>query len=612
MPFASSFKRTFGLRSLVPAALLIAPVLLAGCGTVTPVQPPAGTDVFEEDGDPAVAVLDYVADQLLVQSYPGSDAQSRNAAYARAGATVIDTISELDLTVLKVPPASLESAAATLTSETLFDTVQKNYLFQAQAVPNDTLFEQQQDYLDSIRAREAWDISTGDEGIVIAVVDTGVDADHADLTGKILDGFNIFSDNADFGDVLGHGTLVAGVAAAASNNGLGVTGMAWGSPILSVRVCDENGQTTSRHVAAGILWAVNQGADVINVSFAPLWSNRVIRSAAQTAMFRGSLVVISAGNGGGLTTSRGFPEALFVGAINTERTVASFSDQGPFVDVVAPGTSINSTRLGDTYGLTNGTSFSAPLVSGLAALAWSTNPELRPVSIMNAITEHAIDLGGSGKDAAYGYGLIDAAATVHAASKSAVVADTVAPSIFVASPEDGDRLIKRTVVAISTEDKNGVADVAMSMDGVVVAVDTRAPFRVLLDPGRFDAGAHELTFVATDAVGNSSNPFTIDVTFGEVTSNAPTTIEFTNPPKGATVSGGVSIEAMVSSGAGLATVEWLIDGESVFSRGLSGTESGVSYFWPSGNYDPGPHTITLVVTDARGQRTTAQLSLNSL
>ena len=545
MPFVTTSNCPTRLRCIVAATITIALSVASGCGTVSSVTPGAGTDVFEEDGDPSVAALDYVADELLVQPFPGVDAETLRDAYTRAGATVIDTIDELDLTVLRVGPASLESAAAFLSDESAFETIQKNYLLQAQISPDDTLYEQQ-NYLDTIRASEAWNISTGDEDIIIAIVDTGVDPDHVDLADKIQSGWNIWNDNADFSDSAGHGTLVSGVAAALSDNGLGVTGMSWGSPILAVRVADASGQTTSRHVATGILWAVNHGADVINVSFAPLWSNRIIRSAAQTALLRDCIVVISAGNGGGRTSSRGFPEALFVGALNENRTIASFSDQGPFVDIVAPGTSIRSTRVGGTYGLTNGTSFAAPLVAGVAALAWSSNPDLRPVSIMTALTEHAVDLGGRGKDSAYGHGLLDAAATVAAAAKSAVIPDTVAPSVFVESPADGDRLGKKTVIAISAEDKSGVADVTMSVDGIVVAVDTRSSYRVLLDPGRFDAGAHELSFVATDVVGNRSNPFTIHVTFGEVVPSAPATVVFTNPREGSAVSGGVSIEATVT------------------------------------------------------------------
>jgi len=599
----------FGATAVV--VLSVAFGIMSGCGSVSVSVAPAGTDVFEEDADPSVASLDYVADELLVQPLPGADAQALGAAYARAGATVIDTIDEIDLTVLRVSPDALETAAATLSAESLLDTVQKNYILQAQATPDDTLYDQQS-YLDTIRAAEAWDISTGAADVVIAIVDTGVDPDHADLAGKILDGWNVWDDVADFSDVAGHGTEVAGVAAALSDNGIGVTGVAWESPILAIRVADDLGQTTSRHVAAGILWAVNHGADIINVSFAPLWSNRIVRSACQTATIRGSIVVISAGNGGGRTTSRGFPEALFVGALNDSRTIASFSDQGPFVDLVAPGTSIRSTTMGGAYGMTDGTSFAAPMVAGVAALAWSANPELRPVSIVAALTDHAVDLGDRGKDSAYGYGLLDAAASVEAAAKSSVIADTVAPSMHVAEPQDGDRLVKRTVIAATAEDKSGVADVTMSVDGIVVAVDTRDVYRFLLDPGQFEPGRHELSFVATDVVGNRSNPFTIDVTFGEVTTSTSTEIVFNNPPANSTVSGGVSIEATVSSGVGLSTVEWLIDGASVFSTAVSGTESGVSYFWPSYNYDTGQHTITLVVTDTRGNRTTGTLTVNSI
>ncbi len=583
-------------------------VMTAGCGTSETLS--ASTNAFVEDADPAIAALDFVADELLVQPFPGADPEALAAAYANAGAEIVGAISELDLVVLRVSPDALDSAAASLNDETLLDTIQKNYLFETQAIPNDTFYSRQ-DYLDTIRMSTAWDVSTGDEETVIAIVDTGVDPDHVDLADKIIGGWNVYDNNADFSDTVGHGTQVAGVAAALSDNRIGVAGIAWDSPILAVRVVDDAGRSSSRNIAAGILWAVNNDADVINVSFAPLWSNRIIRSAAQTAFRRGKLVVISAGNAGGVTNSRGYPEAVFVGAMGTTGSLARFSDKGPFVDVVAPGTEIRSTRMGDAYGLANGTSFAAPIVAGIAALSWSANPDLRPVSIIEMLTDQAVDLGIDGKDSTYGNGLVDAAGTVDAASKASVSRDATAPSISTSSIDDGDRITRRTVVTIASSDRSGVADVTMSIDGVATAVDTRSPYRIVIDPSRFDAGNHEVSFVSTDVVGNSSDALTFSVRFGNVTSSSAAAINFTSPRNGSIVSGAVTIEADVSASSGLGVVEWLVDGVSVFSAPVSGRESSVSYRWPSGDYAAGSHTITIVVTDANGRQTTGNLALTT-
>ncbi len=561
-----------------------------------------------EDADPAIAALDFVADELLVQPLPGADAEALTAAYAKAGAEVVSTLDELDLVVLRVPPGALVSTAAALNEEVLLDTIQKNYLFDTQAVPNDTLFSRQ-DYLHTIGMSGAWDVSTGDEDTVIAIVDTGVYGDHEDLSGKIIDGWNIYDDNADFSDVVGHGTQVAGVAAAMTNNGTGVAGIAWDSPILAVRVVDREGQASSRDIAAGILWAVNHDADVINVSFAPLWSNRIVRAAAQTAFRRGKLVVISAGNSGGITRGRGYPEAIFVGAMDAGGSLASFSDKGPFVDIVAPGTSIRSTRIGGAYALADGTSFAAPIITGIVALAWSSNPELRPVSIIETLMDHAVDLGIEGKDATFGNGLVDAAGAVDAASKTAASRDTTAPTLSTNSIKSGDQITRRSLVVVSSTDRNGVADVTLSIDDVVVAVDTRSPYRLVIDPSRYDAGTHEIALVATDVVGNRSDPLTINVRFGEANSRSAASIEFRSPQPGATVSGFVTIQAGISSAVGLALVEWLVDGDSVFSTSVSGKSSSVSYRWPSDAYGSGSHTITLVVTDSDGRLTSGALSL---
>ncbi len=586
--------------------------LTAGCGSTSGTTATGNEDVlFSEDADPAIAALPFVEDELLIQPYPGADGLALAALYSDAGAAVVEELPDIDMTVLEVSPDEFYAVAECLADSGLIETVQKNYLYEPGEIPNDPMFDRQT-HLAQIRAEDAWEMTVGTEGVIIAIVDTGVDRDHPDLADKIIDGWNVYDGNSDYGDVQGHGTLVAGVAAALSDNGSGVVGVTWDCPLLVIRATNEHGRSSARHIAAGILWALAHDASVINVSFAPLWSNRVVRAAAQEAFNRGSLVVISAGNSGGTTTARGYGEALFVGAITPSDRIASFSDRGPFVDLVAPGTGIRSTEIDGDYGMANGTSFAAPIVTGVAALAWSVNPDLRPVSIESAILTTTVDLGARGKDSLYGQGAIDAAASVEEAAQTVFEADTMSPNVQVTRPRDGLNISGRYTASVTASDRWGVADVVLLIDGVPYATDTRSPYRIVIDTGGFPTGSHELSFLATDLAGNVSQPKTVTVTFrtsSRSTSGLPATITFSSPSDGASVSGDVTIRATVSDTDGLATVEWLINGTSVLVGTVSGKSSGVSYVWRTAGEESGRHTVTLIVTDTRGNRTTGQLDL---
>jgi subtilisin family serine protease len=586
--------------------------LAAGCGTALDTAPPNATEIlFTEDADPTVAALPFAEDELLVQPYPGADGQALAALYADVGATVAEELADIGMTVLQVSPDGFYMVAQRLAESGLIETVQKNYVYEANEVPNDPMFDRQV-HLAQIHAEDAWDMTVGSEEVIIAIVDTGVYQGHTDLAYKVIGGWNAYNGNSDYSDVQGHGTLVAGVAAAHTDNGTGVAGVAWDCPLLAIRVSNDLGQSSARHIAAGILWALANGADVINVSFAPLWSNRVVRAAAQEAYNRGALVVISAGNSGTTTLSRGYSEALFVGAITASGGIASFSDRGPFVDLVAPGTGIRSTEYDGGYGLANGTSFSAPSVSGVAALAWSVNPDLRPVSIRTAILATAVDLGAEGKDSLHGFGAIDAVAAVEAAALTVFEADDTSPTVQVIRPSGGADIYGRYAALATASDQWGVADVVLSVDGVPYATDTRSPYRFVIDTSRFPPGPHELSFVATDLAGNASEAETLTVTFrtsSGSTSESSATITFSTPSDGATVSGNVSIRATVTDSDGLVTVEWLVDGTSVLVSTASGTSCGVSYTWRTGSEESGAHTITLMATDTMGNRTTNDLDL---
>lgn len=567
--------------------------------------------VFADDADPALASLPSVENELLVQPFPGADAQALADLYADVGAAVVGILNEIDLTVLQVPPDELAQIANALADSELIEGVHRNYIYQTQQTANDPFFPFQR-HLALIGVENAWDITVGAQEIVIGIVDTGIQPDHPDLAERIVDGWNFFEQTDDYADVAGHGTRVAGVVAAVSNNATGVAGVTWNCPILAIRVTNDLGGATSRDIAAGILWAVGHGARVINVSFAPLWSNSIVRAAARQAFHRGALVVISAGNGGGRTTSRGYREALFVGAVDELQDHATFSDRGPFVDVVAPGTSIRTTSLGSTYGRPSGTSFAAPIVAGVVALAWSANPDLRPTTIVDAVIDNAIDLGSALKDDLFGHGFVDAEAAVAAASRMSFVPDDTPPTVRIVRPGAGETLSGRSIVLVAATDDWGVADVVMSVDGVPFATDTRAPYRFVIAADSFTGGDHVLSLVATDLAGNASAPaiVTIDVALSpRGGSGSAADIVFKSPDAGSLVSGNVPITATVSSEAGLASVEWLIDGVQELVAPVSGRSAFVTFMWRSEGVARGSHAVTLVVTDASGLQTSGRLEL---
>ena len=153
----------------------------------------------------------------------------------------------------------VERRRGELSESGLFETIQKNYLYLPEATPDDPLYARQT-YLSRVGVPEAWNTTTGRSDIVIAVVDTGVSPNHVDLSSKLLDGWNVYDGNSTFDDVLGHGTMVAGIAAASGDNAEGVSGVSWTSPILPVRVGNADGLSSGRHIAAGILWAAGQGS----------------------------------------------------------------------------------------------------------------------------------------------------------------------------------------------------------------------------------------------------------------------------------------------------------------------------------------------------------------
>ena len=264
----------------------------------------------------------------------------------------------------------------------------------------------------AVRANAAWSVTRGG-GVTVAVLDTGVDAYHEDLAGQVVAGIDVTGWKAQAGgdvDPHGHGTHVAGIIAAA-DNGVGGLGVAPEAKIMSVRVLDEDGAGYASDVAEGIIYAVDHGALVVNLSLGGPTASAAQEAAIEYAVQKGVTVVAAAGNSGVGAPPEypaAFPDVVAVAATTPDNAVASFSTRGSYVDVAAPGTMILSTVPGDDYAFESGTSMSTPFASGVAALARSVDVS-RAIDVLGLLTATAIDIDAAGVDPASGSGLICAA-----------------------------------------------------------------------------------------------------------------------------------------------------------------------------------------------------------
>jgi serine protease len=284
-------------------------------------------------------------------------------------------------------------------------------------------YRTQQWDLSKIRVGDAWQRATG-AGVTVAVIDTGVDSSHPDLTGQVLPGIDIIAGTSGTStDPNGHGTHVAGTIAALTGNGVGVSAVAPNATILPVRVLGANGSGYMSDAATGIIYAADHGANVINMSLGSDSKVLAVSNAIAYARSMGVVVVAAAGNARANGSPTSYPAAdagvIAVAATDSNDAVASYSNQGDYVDVAAPGSAVLSTYptalAASGYATLYGTSMASPHVAAVAALLKSYNSALTPDQVEQAMESSAVDLGAAGKDRDYGYGRVDAAAALTAA-----------------------------------------------------------------------------------------------------------------------------------------------------------------------------------------------------
>lgn len=292
----------------------------------------------------------------------------------RIGATIVERIDELEIWVVDPP----DGFGMNFTFDSDVELVEQDFVVSVafDNPPNDPDYDRQW-ALPHIQAETAWNEADELEKITVAVIDTGVCMSHEDLVDRVLDnGYDFVDNDDDPEDVFGHGCSVAGIIAANIDNGIGIAGFAPNSSILPVRVLGPSGSGSMADVAAGIVYAADEGADIINLSLGSMVGSQVTKDAVDHALAKGVTVIASAGNSGGELP--GFParyeNVVAVGAIDPNGGRSSFSNKGG--DIWAPGRDVHTIYLDNGYKALNGTSFSAPYVAAMAAVLEGMGAEL--------------------------------------------------------------------------------------------------------------------------------------------------------------------------------------------------------------------------------------------
>jgi subtilisin family serine protease/putative cell wall-binding protein len=514
--------------------------------------------------------------QLIVAwSDPRDEGRVRVALGARGFASARRLYGGRGVVVDLVP--GLDAAAAALAIAALPGVAyaEPDYPVTAQwvgGVPNDPYYADGTQWAPRrVQAEAAWSLARGD-GVTIAIVDTGVDLGHSDLAAKIwanpgeipgngidddgngfvddVIGWNFVSGTPTPTDDNGHGTHCAGIAAAATDNALGIAGMAPGARIMAVKVLDSRGSGSTAALAEGIDYAVDAGADIISASIGGTSGTKTLEGAVRRATAAGVLVVAASGNeGGAVLYPAAYTDALSVGATDRNDVRTTYSNFGPGLDIVAPGGSpaaqvLSTVRSGE-YGSKYGTSMATPHVAGIAALLKGERPELSPSALGFIIQTTALDLGAPGRDDYHGYGLAQAGPAV-----ATMLGDTTPPeshcTTAVAPPEG-------VMATIFSE------DIGLGVDRVVWRLSGALPGGAEGVGSRVEVtypGAHVLEYAAVDRAGNREATRAVSL---EVTDTLPpvTTTDARDVYYGGSAL--ITLTA-IDRGIGVAETSWSLDG----------------------------------------------------
>lgn len=594
-----------GGLSWVAGGLIPAPSYLAAALVVMGVF--VGPNAFAQSTQ---AQEKWVAGRLLVQPRPGLPESEFAKILKPHGGVQAGKLDKLDIRIIQVQAGSEKAVEALLKASRHLKFVERDILLNPQFTPNDPNFGTAW-HLAKIGAPTAWDSSQG-AGVVIAILDTGVQPDHPDLAGKLVPGWNIYYNTVDTSDPVGHGTLVAGAAAAVTNNALGVAGVAPNAMIMPIQVTGTAATASLSMLANGTTWAADHGARVANLSFAAAGGYSTVQTAAQYMKNKGGVVVTAAGNSGTQQTFAASSTNIVVSNTGSGDTIDSTSSYGQFVDLAAPGMAIWTTKLGSSYTTASGTSLASPVVAGTVALVMAAKPSLGPADVEKILFSTAVDLGPAGFDIYYGNGRVNAAAAVQAAL-SATPSDSTPPVVAIANPLAASKVSGLVAVDVSASDNTGVSRVDLMVGGTKIASDTSGPFGFSWDSTSVADGNVTLTAYAYDAAGNyATNAVTVSVSNATTSSSSSSSADTTAPvPKigtpaaGSKLGSSVTVSGSATDNVGVVSMKLAIDGVLVAS--VSG--ASLSYSWNTRKVATGTHTLMLQATDAAGNVGTTSISV---
>ncbi|MFN3683717.1 MAG: Ig-like domain-containing protein [Fimbriimonadaceae bacterium] len=544
----------------------------------------------------ALGQMRYVPGRVLVKFRDGV-ARLPLSPEALAGAMPVGHLGRGEALVLAVPRGANEVATArALRMRPDVEAAEPDYLFEPQATPNDPQFPNQW-HLAKIQAPQAWDLSKGSQQVVIAIIDSGVDPNHPDLAPKLVPGWNVLNGTSSWADDNGHGTAVAGAAAAATNNAVGVAGVAWNCRIMPVKAAGTDGYASSSSLYDGLVWAADNGARVANLSF-KVTDNFFVTMGMQHFVSKGGVVTVAAGNDSAQATTPDNPNCLTVVATDSADQKTSWSAYGSNVDLSAPGSSILTTSRGGGYGSWAGTSFAAPIVAGAAGILLSVNPSLTPNEVMQILKDTADDLGAAGRDNTYGTGRLNLRKAVVGALQT--LDDQEEPTVSINAPTSLSGTVQ---VTVNASDNVYVDSVDLYVDGNLIGRSTTSPATFTWDTTTVPNGNHLLVAKARDLKSNEGYAeLPVSVRNGDA--QAPQ-VSFINPTNGANLWGRLRVRINAQDNTAVRTVRFFVDNTLIRTF----TAAPYEMDWSSASVPDGSHTLRAVAEDTSGNQATAQVSV---